>query len=137
MRGDSTTSAVTASDHWEVGRSGEVYGPAYHRMMDTGTGSSHFGRFSPAVSSGPYDSWTRTWVRFVAAPHWLVALVAALLPLASALLRWRGRERRRRAAQGRCLACGYDSAPRRMGSGRCWTGARSAAQARAGLTVAR
>jgi hypothetical protein len=44
-------------------------------------------------------------VRGIAMPHWFLAALFAVMPLAEAV-RWRRRQRRGRA--GRCAKCGYD-----------------------------
>jgi hypothetical protein len=98
-----SASVLPASNRWQVGLGGKVYGPRYHQMMSTR--SPHVGGFSPDVSSGPYDAWSRTEVRFLAFPHWVVAALCAVVPLARLAV---GVRDRRRHATGLCPRCGYD-----------------------------
>ena len=55
--------------------------------------------------TGTIQSFTRLRYGLVAVPYWLLALLAAALPLASLGLSLRNRARRRR---GQCAGCGYD-----------------------------
>jgi hypothetical protein len=77
--------------------------PAVDSMSDGRTRRAfHAGAFNAGV---PRNGVHEGRVRYVLLPHWFVILATALLPAVWARRSWR---QRRRVAEGRCPACGYD-----------------------------